>query len=101
MTAKAIAAAVDRVAETYPAEIDRARAALDPQRVAIDALPAALLREVFGEVSAASVKLPGADETADKRRSAMGVDARGPDSGRAADPRRMSSAAEPIPGDLT
>lgn len=32
------------------AEIDRARAALDAQRVAIDALPAALLREVLGPV---------------------------------------------------
>ncbi len=30
------------------AEIDRAKAALDAQRKAIDALPAALLREVFG-----------------------------------------------------
>jgi hypothetical protein len=29
-------------------EIDRAKAALDAQRKAIDALPAALLREVFG-----------------------------------------------------
>ncbi len=35
------------------AEIDRAKAALEAQRAAIDALPAALLREVFGEVSAA------------------------------------------------
>jgi hypothetical protein len=35
------------------AEIDRAKAALGTQRKAIDALPAALLREVFGEVSAA------------------------------------------------
>jgi len=30
------------------AEIDRAKAALEAQRAAIDALPAALLREVFG-----------------------------------------------------
>jgi len=30
------------------AEIDRAKAALDAQRKAVDALPAALLREVFG-----------------------------------------------------
>jgi len=35
------------------AEIDRAKAALETQRKAIVALPAALLREVFGEVSAA------------------------------------------------
>jgi type I restriction enzyme S subunit len=35
------------------AEIDRAKAALRVQRQAIDVLPAALLREVFGEVSAA------------------------------------------------
>ena len=35
------------------AEIDRAKAALEAQRKAIVALPAALLREVFGEVSAA------------------------------------------------
>jgi type I restriction enzyme S subunit len=35
------------------AEIDRSKAALEAQRKAIDALPAALLREVFGEVSAA------------------------------------------------
>jgi hypothetical protein len=35
------------------AEIDRAKAALEAQRNAIDALPAALLREVFGEVSPA------------------------------------------------
>jgi type I restriction enzyme S subunit len=34
------------------AEIDRARAALEAQRGAIAALPTALLREVFGEVSA-------------------------------------------------
>ena len=32
------------------AEIDRAEAALEVQRAAIDALPAALLREVFGPV---------------------------------------------------
>jgi type I restriction enzyme S subunit len=35
------------------AEIDWARVALEAQRVAIDALPAALLRDVFGEVSPA------------------------------------------------
>jgi len=35
------------------AEIDRAKAALEAQRNAIDALPAALLREVFGVRSAA------------------------------------------------
>jgi len=35
------------------AEIDRAKAALETQRKAIVALPAALLREVFGEMSAA------------------------------------------------
>ena len=35
------------------AEIDRAKAALETQRKAIDALPAALLREVFGAQSAA------------------------------------------------
>ena len=35
------------------AEIDRARAALEAQRAAVNALPAALLRDVFGEVSAA------------------------------------------------
>jgi type I restriction enzyme, S subunit len=35
------------------AEIDRAKTSLETQRKAIDALPAALLREVFGEVSAA------------------------------------------------
>lgn len=34
-------------------EIDRAKAALEAQRKAIDALPAALLREVFGAQSAA------------------------------------------------
>lgn len=35
------------------AEIDQAKAALETQRKAVGALPAALLREVFGEVSAA------------------------------------------------
>jgi type I restriction enzyme, S subunit len=35
------------------AEIDRAKAALETQRKAIETLPAALLREVFGEVIAA------------------------------------------------
>ena len=35
------------------AEIDRAKVALEAQRKAIDALPAALLREVFGAQSAA------------------------------------------------
>lgn len=35
------------------AEIDRARSALEAQRAAIDALPAALLREVFGPALAA------------------------------------------------
>lgn len=35
------------------AEIDRAKAALEAQRAAVDALPAALLREVFGQVIAA------------------------------------------------
>jgi restriction endonuclease S subunit len=35
------------------AEIDRAKDALAAQRKAIDALPAALLREVFGELIAA------------------------------------------------
>ena len=35
------------------AEIDRAKAALETQRKAIDARPAALLREVFGEVGTA------------------------------------------------
>jgi hypothetical protein len=41
-----------RIAERLR-EIDRAKAALEAQRVAIDALPAALLRDVFDEVSAA------------------------------------------------
>ena len=35
------------------AEIARAMAALEPQRAAIDALPAAILREVLGEANAA------------------------------------------------
>jgi restriction endonuclease S subunit len=36
------------------AEIDRAKAALNAQRRAVDALPAALLREVFGPAPRAS-----------------------------------------------
>ncbi len=35
-------------------EIDRAKSALETQRVAIDALPAALLREVFGDAAEAN-----------------------------------------------